>query len=840
MSLIKIHIYYIEVRKLILQVLHLIVIITLSGSDAHEICQNHCDCSLFLGASMNSPGESNTQYDFEPQTQVVDDYPEDEIEQTKVEDSWGQLVSRSVDGPHVNLQNIDADEQGRFNVHTLGRSAQCSLVFGSSARISNKHCMIYCKQNIADPNNPRLEAWIEDTSANGTFINGETRLTKNVPRLLHHRDEIFLVNPELKRLAKPGSKIIEDVVQNSFVIMLNLPAPVDEFVLASRDYDMQMSQNSQLSQGAFSGIARIERSSTVNRLLGQKRCIYDHYEIKSLLGEGTSGHVYHGINKETGKDWAVKIIPTKNLSLLAHATNNKGGKGGANELTKEAEMLRSLRHPHIIHLEDIFADNKRLFLVMELSSGGDLFDRIVKKKSYPEHEAKIVMTQILQAMAYLHERNIAHRDIKPENILLVNKQSDVDVKLTDFGLAKKVDESSKLKTFCGTPQYFAPEVLQRRGTVKGAGTYSLAADMWSLGVILFVLLEGNYPFNENTLSQQISSAQYSFQAPIWKRISSEAKDLIRQLLVIDPTSRLTAQQALQCKWFQQDTPVVAAVRVPTFFASVPPQLPPVPEGSSSSTTSNDHASNGHAHSAQNGDGARPESPGTAMRSEAVNTNVTNVSDSTAMVVDNGSTSTDSAEEDPTPRSDAPVADVASATTEASAAAEAEPAPTKVARSRSKKAVAIAEENNEEREDRAAPTSVLQGSLSFTSAVQVEFEKVNLNNAATPSAAPSPAVAGRKNGRKAAGSGAASTASTSSITPSTTGKRKAGVAAEASNSAAGTPSKGRGRNAAAADTSTAKKPRGMESYFQKLPATPSEADGSKRRVTRSASVQMADI
>jgi serine/threonine protein kinase len=107
---------------------------------------------------------------------------------------------------------------------------------------------------------------------------------------------------------------------------------------------------------------------------------------------------------------------------------------------------------------------------MEMSSGGDLFDRVVKKKHYPEHEAKKVMTQILQAMAYLHEKNIAHRDIKPENILLVSKHSDVDIKLTDFGLAKKVDESGKMKTFCGTPQYFAPEVLQRRHTTKGSGT----------------------------------------------------------------------------------------------------------------------------------------------------------------------------------------------------------------------------------------------------------------------------------------------------------------------------------------------------------------------------------
>ena len=500
------------------------------------------------------------------------------MEQAKVEDSWGQLVSRSADGPHINLQNIDADEQGRFNVHTLGRSAKCSIVFSGSDRISNIHCTIYCKQNIANPNKPSLEAWIEDTSANGTFINGETRLTKNVPRLLEHRDEIFLVNPERKRLATPGSKIIEDVDQNSFVIMLNLPAPADTFVPASRDNDMQMAQNSELSEGAFSRIARIERSNTVNLLLSKKRNIYDHYEIKSLLGEGTSGHVYHGTDKESGKDWAVKIIPTKNLSLL-DAASNKGDKSERepSELTKEAELLLSLRHPHIIHLEDIFADNKRLFLVMELSSGGDLFDRIVKKKSYPEHEAKIVMTQILQAMAYLHEQNIAHRDIRPENIMLMNKESDVEVKLTDFGLAEKVDVSSMLTTFCGTLQYSAPEVLQLLSTNTGAGRYSVASDMWSLGVTLFVLLEGNFPF---TLTPQSSSTQYSFQASIWKRISSEAKELIQQLLVIDPTSRLTAQQALQSNWLQQQTPIVASAHVPTFIASVPPQLPPVPEGSS--------------------------------------------------------------------------------------------------------------------------------------------------------------------------------------------------------------------------------------------------------------------
>jgi len=798
---------------------------------------------------MYSPGESNTQYDqFEPQTQIVDDYPIDDGEVPKEDEKWAQLVSRSADGMHVNLKSVDPDELGRFNVHLLGRSAACALQFSSSPRISNKHCMIYCKQNIADPNNPRLEAWIEDLSANGTFINGETRLTKNVPRLLHHRDEIFLVNPELKRLAKAGTKIIEDVEQNSFVIMLNLPAPIDEFILASRDYDMQMSQNSQPSQGAFSGITRIERASTVNRLLNQKRSIYDHYEIKALLGEGTSGHVYHGINKETGRDWAVKIIPTKNLSLLAHMTSNKGGKGGPNELTKEAEMLRSLRHPHIIHLEDIFADNKRLFLVMEMSSGGDLFDRIVKKKCYPEHEAKIVMTQILQAMAYLHERNIAHRDIKPENILLVNKHSDVDIKLTDFGLAKKVDESGKMKTFCGTPQYFAPEVLQRRNTTKGAGTYSLAADMWSLGVILFVLLEGNYPFNENTLSQQISSAQYSFNAPIWKRISSEAKELIRNLLVIDPTARLTAQQALQSPWFlPSDQPVPAAVRVPSFFNAVAPPAPAAQDNGNGART-NGHSTNGHgevsttagtasdASSDASSDEPAQESAGaddTAMRTETMNTNVTSITDTTAILVDNGGgASTDSAEEEgATP--------VPGLEVEAQAQVHDDVVSPRVEVEQAHNGHIASEKEVVAAPATGVPPPALHPSVSITSAVQFEFEKVNLS--ATPGVK-SPAA---KRGRKA-GAAANAAASSDAVTPSTTGKRKLNAAPTAA-AGGGTPAKGRGRGAAAAaaEASASKKTRVLETYFAKASPAPASGDSSassggdeaglKRRVTRSASV-----
>lgn len=798
---------------------------------------------------MHSPNESNTQHD-QPatQTQLNDDFPEEEDPTPEEQQSWGRLVSRSADGPHVDLLSSPPDEEGRYNMQLCGRSNQCTLQFNQSPRISNKHCIIYCKQNIADPNNPRLEAWIEDLSANGTFINGENRLTKNVPRLLHHRDEIFLINPELQKLAKAGAKIIEDIARNSFVVMLNLPSPVDEFVLASRDYDMQLSQNDGTmpsSQGAFSGITRIERSSTVNRLLNQKRSIYDFYEIKALLGEGTSGHVYHGINKETGKDWAIKIIPTKNLNLQANVLNNQGKAN--NELTKEAEMLRSLRHPHIIHLEDIFADNKRLFLVMEMSSGGDLFDRIVKKKYYTEPEAKVVMTQILQAMAYLHERNIAHRDIKPENILLVNKHSDVDIKLTDFGLAKKVDESGKMKTFCGTPQYFAPEVLQRRNTMKGAGTYSLAADMWSLGVILFVLLEGNYPFQENTLSQQINAAQYSFAAPIWKRISDEAKNLIRSLLVIDPNARLTAQQALQCEWLTSPSNAAPA----NGSAAVGHQA------SNGNTRGSAEESNGHGSQVPPSN-SRSTVEDTAMRTDTMNTTVTNITNTTDVTVNNALQA--SADVSPRIEEDAALA-VSNEENPYVPRAASRQVATDTAQ-RVKQSVLETLQRNASAMDIDCTSAMSAGGncMSITTAVQFELEKVNLNNVSEVEVTVDVSTSERSSGssRKGARKPQVTTKriTASAVVAPTTGKRKLSATAQAAtpNTSASSasnmvsPSKGAAavRRKEAGSASASKKTRVMENYFAKQASPAVAAAGSSssgaegspvklaRRITRSAS------
>ena len=156
----------------------------------------------------------------------------------------------------------------------------------------------------------------------------------------------------------------------------------------------------------------------------------------------------------------------------------------------EANILLNVHHPNIIGVKEIFETRRYFYIAMELVRGGELFDRIVEKQHFDEPTTRLVMKQLLEAVAYLHARGIAHRDIKPENILLAEPGTFV-VKLSDFGLSRVFDDSSFMKTMCGTPAYVAPEVLMSAGT----GGYTDAVDMWSLGVIMYVMLSGFHPFN---------------------------------------------------------------------------------------------------------------------------------------------------------------------------------------------------------------------------------------------------------------------------------------------------------------------------------------------------------
>jgi serine/threonine protein kinase len=308
----------------------------------------------------------------------------------------------------------------------------------------------------------------------------------------------------------------------------------------------------------------IEESSTKPRRISPRRQstvrrrIEEDYDIRDHLGSGTMGEVRRAIHRQTGQIRAVKIISTQ---CRNHFPSQLGGVKNDNDnqkLEAEATILQALSHPYVVKLLDVYIAPTTIYLVMELMHGGDLFDRIIERGFFSETMARRVMRRLFSAVYHLHEEcSIVHRDLKPENVLLVSREDDIEVKLTDFGLAKVVNGvDDSLKTFCGTPQYFAPEVLRRRHTVVGLGRYGKQADMWSLGVILYVLLSGSAPFEsplDNETADDSSTALSSvsniyFPVDHWKNVSTSAQSLIRELLVIDPRRRLTISAACKHEW----------------------------------------------------------------------------------------------------------------------------------------------------------------------------------------------------------------------------------------------------------------------------------------------------
>jgi len=281
------------------------------------------------------------------------------------------------------------------------------------------------------------------------------------------------------------------------------------------------------------------------------RTIEMEYDLREELGSGTCGQVRRAIHRSSGMVVAVKIIAIggKNRNFGAASASAKDVLIDPT-IRAEASILQDLNHPYIVKLLDVFIHpGQAVYLVMELLHGGDLFDRIVEKGRYSEVESRRVMRRMLAAVHYLHQdRDIVHRDLKPENILCSSRMDDVSVKLTDFGLAKSITEDG-LKTFCGTPLYFAPEVLRRQNTVAGRGRYGKEADMWSLGVILYILICGAPPFNANThIDDNASATKVTFSGPIWRSTSESAKDLILKLLTSDPSERISVVDACSHEW----------------------------------------------------------------------------------------------------------------------------------------------------------------------------------------------------------------------------------------------------------------------------------------------------
>lgn len=257
------------------------------------------------------------------------------------------------------------------------------------------------------------------------------------------------------------------------------------------------------------------------------------YELKTELGRGAFSIVYLATQRASGQQYAVKVINKKDL-----------GKDYEKNLKMEVDILKKVNHPNIIALKELFDTPDKLYLIMELVTGGELFDKIVEKGSYTESEAGQLVRKIVSAVDYLHNLGIVHRDLKPENLLLKRADNDLEIAIADFGLSKIVGQQMMMQTACGTPSYVAPEVLNASG-------YGKEVDMWSIGVITYILLCGFPPFYGDTVPEifeQIMEANFDYPEEYWGTVSKEAKDFINKLLVVDSDKRLTASDALRHPW----------------------------------------------------------------------------------------------------------------------------------------------------------------------------------------------------------------------------------------------------------------------------------------------------
>jgi len=264
--------------------------------------------------------------------------------------------------------------------------------------------------------------------------------------------------------------------------------------------------------------------------------VEDKYELGQELGRGGFSIVREGRNKQTGEKVAVKFIEKKfvdqeELKLLQ----------------REIDIMARVQHTNVLRLFEIFDTDTKLSLVMELVNGGELFYKIVDKGSYSELEARDIVRQLVEGVDYLHNQGIAHRDLKPENLLCSETDHGMVIKIADFGLSKAFSGESALETSCGTPDYAAPEVLRMDGA------YDKSVDLWSIGVITYVLLCGFPPFygkSQALLFEKILNADFDFPEPEWTQISAEAKDFINHLLVLDVKQRYNTKQCLDHPWLK--------------------------------------------------------------------------------------------------------------------------------------------------------------------------------------------------------------------------------------------------------------------------------------------------
>jgi len=426
----------------------------------------------------------------------------------------GRLVSTA--GPELKYDLLEGVKE-----ITVGRHWDCHIVVDDK-RLSAKHLRIY----LEEPRN----YYVEQLGSNGSYVN-EHALKKGHRRALQHGDEISLCMHARETRAKPFA-----------VYMFQVPGSehgVDDSV-----------------QSRLAAIATPQNSQDAEKRRQHKSLQWVHqtWDMRTVIGSGAFSEVRLGVRVRTGERFAVKVI-----DKLKFTTFQRGRKSRLT-LQCEARMLAGLDHPGIVRVNEWFETDQHLYLVMELLEGGDLLDFIMKRGAFSEDASRRIFAEVLQAVEFLHSQNVVHRDLKPENLMLTARNEEASVKIVDFGLAKSAPQSKDCRTFCGTPQYFAPEIIstfhdRTHGQRPEADCgYGKQVDMWSLGVILYIMLSGVPPFDDQEaggLYKQILDGSFEFDVPEWSIISPEAKDLVEKLMIVNPRERLTVEQALAHAWLKQ-------------------------------------------------------------------------------------------------------------------------------------------------------------------------------------------------------------------------------------------------------------------------------------------------
>ncbi|KAI8370743.1 kinase-like domain-containing protein [Choanephora cucurbitarum] len=273
------------------------------------------------------------------------------------------------------------------------------------------------------------------------------------------------------------------------------------------------------------------------------------YQFGRVLGRGNFATVRHATHRTTRADVAIKVFEKSRFAKRSKMLES---------IINEVSIMHNMKkHPFVVQMIRTFNEAHRMYLVLEYVPDGELFQYVVDNKSLDENTTRFIFWQLFTAIKYLHLNNIAHRDLKPENVLIANRET-LHLKVTDFGLAKSEERNQTFDSQCGTPNYVAPEVLGP----NEQRSYDKRCDLWSLGVMLYICLCGFPPFTEDngppSMKMQIKTAKYDFPSRYWGKISDEAKDLVRNLLVVNPDERLTIDGALDHDWMYMDNEDMAA------------------------------------------------------------------------------------------------------------------------------------------------------------------------------------------------------------------------------------------------------------------------------------------